>query len=201
MTKPPIARKVLFNMTLHGETRCDNYYWLRDDQRENPDVLDYLNAENEYVRKVMEPHQQLQQTVLNEIIGRIPQHDFSVPYVKRGWRYQSRYEEGKEYAIYTRQREDTTAPEQWDILLDCNLRAAEADFYTLGGIGISPDNQTMAVAEDYLSRRQYAIRLCDLATGNWYAETLENVSSSFSWGSDGHTFYYVLKDKQTLLPW
>ncbi|MCX8960030.1 oligopeptidase B [Erwinia psidii] len=199
--KPPMARKIPFSMTLHGETRCDDYYWLRDDQRENPAVLDYLNAENEYGSQMMAPHLALQQEVLKEIIERIPQREFSVPYVRKGWRYQSRYEEGKEYTIYTRQPENTATPEQWETLLDCNQRAADADFYTLGGIGVSPDNQLLAVAEDYRSRRQYSIRFCNLLTGDWYPEVLENVSSGFTWGSDSSTFYYVLKDRKTLLPW
>ncbi|WP_261644362.1 S9 family peptidase [Erwinia mallotivora] len=200
MPKPPIARKIPVEMTLHGETRIDNYYWLRDDQRQQQDVVDYLEAENEYGSAIMAPHQALRQEVLKEIIQRIPPREFSVPYVKRGWRYQSRYEEGKEYAIYTRQPEDTATPEQWEVLLDCNQRAAGADFYTLGGLGISPDNQLLAVAEDYLSRRQYDIRFFNLTTGEWYPEVLEHVSSGFAWADSG-TFYYVLKDRQTLLPW
>lgn len=200
MITPPIAKKIPFNMTLHGETRCDNYYWLRDDQRENPEVLAYLDAENAYGGQVMASHDVLRQDVLKEIIDRIPQNEFSVPYVKRGWRYQSRYQEGNEYAIYTCQREDTATPEKWDTLLDCNQRAAEADFYTLGGIGVSPDDRVLAVAEDYLSRRQYGIRFRNPVTEEWYPEVLENVSSSFTWASDSQTFYYVQKDPQTLLP-
>jgi len=201
MQKPPIAKKIPFEMTLHGETRTDNYYWLRDDQREDPAVLDYLHAENDYGRAIMQSQKALQEGLLKEIIDRIPARDHSVPYVRKGYRYQSRYEEGNEYAIYTRQPENTTTPDQWDVLLDSNQRAAKSEFYTLGGVSITTDNKVMAVAEDFLSRRLYGIRFCDLETGHWYPEVLENVSSSFTWANDSCTLYYVLKDKQTLLPW
>lgn len=201
MIKPPVAKKIPYEMTLHGETRVDNYYWLRDDERANTDVLDYLHAENDYGKAIMHTQQALQDKVLKEIVDRIPQQDHSVPYVKNGFRYQRRYEVGNEYAIYTRQPEETATPDRWDILIDGNQRAAHSEFYTLGGLGISPDNQTMALAEDFLSRRVYGIRFCNLATGSWYPEVLENVSSSFVWANDSQTFYYVLKDKQTLLPW
>ncbi|WP_034944857.1 prolyl oligopeptidase family serine peptidase [Erwinia oleae] len=201
MTRPPVAKKIPFEMTLHGETRTDNYYWLRDDSRENPDVLDYLHAENDYGKAVMQSQRSLQDRLLKEIVDRIPQDDHSVPYVKNGYRYQRRYEEGKEYAVYTRQPEKTTSPDSWQILLDSNQRAAQSEFYTMGGLAVAPDNRLMAVAEDFLSRRQYGIRFCDLETGTWYPEVLENVSSSFVWANDSQTLYYVLKDKQTLLPW
>ncbi len=201
MQKPPIAKKIPYDMTLHGETRTDNYYWLRDDKREDPAVIDYLKAENAYGKEIMQSQQALQETVLKEIIDRIPQRDHSVPYVRKGYRYQSRYEEGNEYAIYTRQPEETTTPDRWDVLLDGNLRAKDSDFYTLGGVGITGDNKTMAVAEDFLSRRQYGIRFCNLETGDWYEDVLENVSSSLTWASDNRTLYYVKKDEQTLLPY
>ncbi|WP_428943260.1 prolyl oligopeptidase family serine peptidase [Pantoea sp. FN060301] len=199
--KPPAAKKIPYEMRLHGETRTDNYYWLRDDSRENPDVLDYLHAENDYGREVMQSQQALQERLLREMMDRIPQQDHSVPWVRNGYRYQRRYEEGNEYAIHSRQPADTATPEVWETLVDGNQRAAHSEFYTLGGLSISPDNQTMALAEDFLSRRQYGIRFCNLATGCWYPEVLENVSSSFVWLNDSRTLYYVLKDKQTLLPW
>ena len=201
MIKPPIAKKIPFEMTLHGETRTDNYYWMRDDEREDPAVLEYLHAENAYGKEIMQSQKALQENLLQEIIARIPQRDHSVPYVKKGYRYQSRYEEGNEYTIYARQPENTPEPDRWDVLLDGNQRAAQSEFYTLGGIAITPDNAIMAVAEDFLSRRIYGIRFCNLETGSWYPEVLENVSSSFTWAGDSSTLFYVLKHKQTLLPW
>lgn len=185
-------------MTLHGETRQDDYYWLRDDERENPDVLDYLHAENDYGQKVMASQQALQDRLLKEMVARIPQQDHSVPYTKHGYRYQRRYENGNEYPIYTRQAVDSA---QWEILLDANQRASHSEFYTMGALDISPDNQIMALAEDFLSRRQYGIRFRNLSTGSWYPEVLENVSASFAWANDSRTLWYVRKDKKTLLPW
>lgn len=198
---PPKAKKIPHTLSLHGDTRTDHYYWLRDDEREDPEVLAYLREENAFCEQQLQPQKTLQAELLQEIIDRIPARDHSVPYVKRGYRYQSRYEEGNEYTIYARQPAGTTTPEQWDTLLDGNLRAEGHEFYTLGGVAISPDNQIMAVAEDFLSRRVYGIRLCNLQSGEWYPEVLEGVSSAMAWASDSQTLYYVLKDKQTLLPY
>lgn len=195
---PPKAKKIPHVMTLHGDTRQDDYYWLRDDDREDSEVLDYLHAENDYGHKVMASQQALQDRLLKEMVARIPQQDHSVPYAKHGYRYQRRYESGNEYPIYTRQTLDS---EEWETLLDANQRASHSEFYTMGALDISPDNQIMALAEDFLSRRQYGIRFRNLSTGSWYPEVLENVSASFAWANDSRTLYYVRKDKKTLLPW
>lgn len=160
-------------MTLHGDTRIDNYYWLRDDERARPDVLEYLHAENAYGKQVMDSQLSLQERLLKEIIDRIPQREVSAPYSKNGFRYRQVYEPGCEYAIYQRQSVLKEEWDEWEILLDANQRAAKSEFYTLGGLGIAPNNQLMAVAEDYLSRRQYGLRFCDLSNGEWYPEILE----------------------------
>ena len=198
---PPVASKKPHALTLHGDTRIDNYFWLRDDQRAEPEMLDYLRAENRYGQQIMSTQQGLQDQLLEEMIGRIPQQDHSVPYVRNGYRYQSFYEPGNEYAIYRRQPQERSPDEEWELLLDANQRAAHSDFYTMGGLEVSPDNKVMALAEDFLSRRQYGIRFRNLETGGWYPELLDNVSSSFAWANDAKTVYYVRKDKQTLLPW
>ncbi|HBV39372.1 MAG TPA: oligopeptidase B, partial [Erwinia sp.] len=121
--KPPVAKKIPYEMKAHGETRIDNYYWLRDDKREDPAVLDYLHAENDYGQAVMHTQQALQNKLLKEMVDRVPQRDSSVPYVKNGYRYQRRYDEGNEYAVYTRQPEETATPEAWEVLIDGNQRA------------------------------------------------------------------------------
>ncbi|WP_437613570.1 prolyl oligopeptidase family serine peptidase [Erwinia sp. V71] len=198
---PPKAKKIPHIMTLHGDTRQDDYYWLRDDEREDTAVLDYLHAENDYGKWVMDSQKALQDSLLKEMIDRIPQQDHSVPYVKSGFRYQRRYENGNEYAIYTRQPADTATPDEWEILLDANQRASHSEFYTLGALDISPDNTIMALAEDFLSRRIYGIRFRNLSTGKWYPEVLEDVSASFAWANDSRTLYYVRKNKKTLLPY
>lgn len=188
-------------MTQHGDTRIDNYYWLRDDARSDPDVLAYLHEENDYGRSIMTTQEALQDRLLAEMVNRIPQRDVSAPYVKNGYRYRQVYETGCEYAIHQRQSVLLSEWEEWEVLLDGNKRAAHSEFYTLGGFDITPDNTIMALAEDYLSRRQYGLRFRNLQTGNWYPEVLENVTPSFVWANDSRTLYYVKKHPQTLLPY
>lgn len=198
---PPKAKRIPHAMTLHGDTRIDNYFWLRDDERSRPEVLDYLREENEYGQQVMATQRSLQERVLKEIIVRIPPREVSAPYSKNGYRYRQVYEPGCEYAIYQRQSVLKEEWDEWEVLLDSNQRAAQSEFYTLGGLGISPDNTMMALAEDYLSRRQYGLRLCNLQNGEWYPEVLENVSPEFAWSNDSQTLWYVRKHPTTLLPY
>ncbi len=198
---PPKARKIPHPLTEHGDTRIDNYYWLRDDSRSQPEVLDYLHQENDYGRAIMATQQALQDRLLKEMVDRIPQRDVSAPYVKNGYRYRHVYETGCEYAIYQRQSVMSSEWDDWELLLDSNKRAAHSEFYTLGGLSVAPDNSIMALAEDFLSRRQYGLRFRNLETGNWYPETLENVSPSFVWANDSSTLYYVRKHATTLLPY
>ena len=198
---PPKAKRIPHAMTLHGDTRIDNYYWLRDDDRSQAEVLDYLRQENEYGKKVMSSQSSLQDRVLKEIIDRIPQREVSAPYSKNGYRYRQVYEPGCEYAIYQRQPVVKEEWDEWDVLLDGNQRAAGSEFYTLGGLGVSPDNSLMAVAEDYLSRRQYSLRFFPLNDDRQFAEVLENVSPDFAWSNDSQTLWYVRKHPTTLLPY
>lgn len=197
----PKAARIPHAMTLHGDTRIDNYYWLRDDTRSQPEVLDYLQQENSYGHRVMASQQALQDHILKEIIDRIPQREVSAPYIKNGYRYRHIYEPGCEYAIYQRQSAFSEEWDEWEILLDANKRAAHSEFYSMGGMAITPDNTIMALAEDFLSRRQYGIRFRNLETGNWYPELLDNVEPSFVWANDSWTFYYVRKHPVTLLPY
>ena len=197
----PKAARIPHAMTLHGDTRIDNYYWLRDDTRSQPEVLDYLQQENSYGHRVMASQQALQDRILKEIIDRIPQREVSAPYIKNGYRYRHIYEPGCEYAIYQRQSAFSEEWDEWETLLDANKRAAHSEFYSMGGMAITPDNTIMALAEDFLSRRQYGIRFRNLETGNWYPELLDSVDPSFVWANDSWTFYYVRKHPVTLLPY
>ncbi|HFQ7039641.1 TPA: oligopeptidase B [Escherichia coli] len=197
----PKAARIPHAMTLHGDTRIDNYYWLRDDTRSQPEVLDYLQQENSYGHRVMASQQALQDRILKEIIDRIPQREVSAPYIKNGYRYRHIYEPGCEYAIYQRQSAFSEEWDEWETLLDANKRAAHSEFYSMGGMAITPDNTIMALAEDFLSRRQCGIRFRNLETGNWYPELLDNVDPSFVWANDSWTFYYVRKHPVTLLPY
>lgn len=201
MNKAPIAAKHPHVMEMHGDTRIDNYYWLRDDERSNEAVLSYLEAENAYTQASMRGEEELREQLFNEMVERIPQEDESVPYQRNGYRYQSRYKPEQEYALYVRQKADATDNSDWELLVDSNERAQGHDFYALGGIEVSPDNQLMAIAEDFLSRRQYDIRIKRLSDHSWYDEVLENTAGHFEWTNDSTTLYYVRKHPQTLLPY
>jgi oligopeptidase B len=199
MMTPPKAEKRPQTLSVHGDDRVDNYYWLRDDDRADPQVLAYLTAENQYTEQAMQPHQALRETLYGEMVARIAQQDHSVPYVKHGYRYQTRYEPGNEYPLYLRQ--PAAEHENWSMLIDGNERARDSEFYTLGGLDISPDNKLMAVAEDFLSRRQYDIRIKKLDDETWTDDLLKNTSGSSEWANDSQTLYYVRKHKKTLLPY
>ena len=185
-------------MTLHGDTRIDNYYWLRDDTRARPAVIDYLQQENAYGRQVMSSQQSLQDRVLKEIVDRIPPREVSAPYIKNGYSYRQVFEPGREYALYQRQ---ALGEESWSLLIDENKRAAHSEFYTLGGLNVAPDNNLLAVTEDFLSRRQYGLRIRHLENETWLPEVIENVSPGVVWANDSRSLYYVRQHPTTLLPW
>lgn len=185
-------------MTLHGDTRVDNYYWLRDDTRAKPAVIDYLQQENAYGRQVMSSQRSLQDRVLKEIVDRIPPREVSAPYIKNGYRYRQVFEPGREYALYQRQKLEE---ESWSLLIDENKRAARSEFYTLGGLNVAPDNNLLAVTEDFLSRRQYGLRIRHLENETWLPEVIEDVSPGVVWANDSRSLYYVRQHPTTLLPW
>ncbi len=196
MTKltPPIAAKIAKTLEIHGDQRQDDYYWLND--RENPEVISYLNAENAY-RKEMTAHTQpLQDTLYTEIVGRIAQTDVSVPYKDNGYFYYSRYEEGKEYPIYCRKKDHLDNPEE--ILLNGNEMAKNHAYFQIGGMSISPDNQWLAYSLDTVSRRQYSVFVKNLKTKKTLSEEIKNTTGSVAWANDNKTFFYTHKDEATL---
>ncbi|BDH45457.1 oligopeptidase B [Salmonella enterica subsp. enterica serovar Choleraesuis] len=197
---PPVAPKKPQALTSHNDTRQDPWYWLRDDERSNPEVLDYLRQENDWAERAMAANAGLRNTVLQELIGRIPPQDDSVPYISNGWRYRQRYAEGKEYPIYQRQALEADEND-WQVLLDGNEQAEGHEWYATGRLAVSPDNQLLAVAEDFVSRRQYQLRVRDLQTGHWLDELLENVEPDVEWAADSRGFWYLRKNPQTLQPW
>jgi oligopeptidase B len=203
---PPIAEKIPQELTLHGETRIDPYYWMRlSDQQKNapePDrqtrkVLDYLQAENAYKDSVLADTKPLQEKLFQEIIGRIKQDDSSVPYFKNGYWYYTRFEEGDEYPVYCRKKENLDAQEE--ILLDVNELALGYDYYWAGSISVSPDNNLMTYAEDTLSRRICTIRVKDLRTGDLLPDEIVNTTGGVAWANDNETFFYTSKNEETLL--
>ena len=197
--KPPVANKIPHILNNHDDIRIDNYHWMRDDERDDPQVLSYLEQENQYSEQVLTPLNSLQDDLYQEMIARIRQDDSSVPYLKNGYRYQTRYQKGLEYGIIERHPEGR--PEQIELLLDGNERAKDQAYYGLGQVAVSPDQQTLAFAEDFVSRRQYQIRFKSLQSGELYEEVLENTSGNLEWTNDGKTLFYVKQDENTLLPY
>jgi len=195
---PPDAEKHPHAVTTpFGATRNDDYYWLRDDKREAPAMLSYLNAENAYTDQVMAPLKPLQDSLYKEIVGRIKQDDASVPARERGYWYYSRYETGKDYPIQARRKGSMEAPEE--ILLDLNTMAEGKGYFDVGDADVSQDNHLLAWAEDDVGRRQYVIRFKDLRTGDILPDRIENVSANVVWADDNRTLFYVENDPETLL--
>ncbi|MBG6032309.1 S9 family peptidase [Proteus hauseri] len=199
LVMPPKANKVPHVMTDHGDTRTDNYYWLRDDSRKDPKVLDYLNAENAYTESVMKEGQALEETLFNEMVSRMAQNDESVPYIYNGYTYRTIYQEGKDFPIY--QRKPVNSESEWEVLVDGNERAKGHEFYQLGDLTISPDNKRIAIAEDKEGRRNYNVAYKDLSDNTWKENVLTNISANLVWANDSKTLFYVDKDPQTLLPY
>ena len=185
----------------HGAVRNDEYYWLRDDKREDKAMLDYLNAENAYTDAVMAPLKPLQETLYNEIVGRIKQDDDSVPYRERGWWYFSRFQAGNDYPVYLRAKAAADGSQGKDdqVLLDVNVLAKDKNYYNVGDMAVSQDNTLLAYAEDDNGRRQYAIRIKNLDTGELYPDRIEDVSPNLIWADDNRTLFYVENDPETLL--
>ena len=196
--KPPVAAKKPYTVKApHGAERNDEYYWMRDDKRENPEMLANLNAENAYADQVMAPLSDLRDRVYEEIVGRIKQDDSSVPAMLRGYWYYTRYEPGKDYAIHARRLGSMDAAEE--ILLDENLMAEGLGFFQIGNWEVSPDNQWLTWAEDTNGRRQYTITVKNIASGEVLTDQISGASASIVWGDDNRSIWYVENDPVTLL--
>lgn len=190
----PVAAKKPKELTIHGDTRVDPYYWLRE--RENPEVIAYLKAENAYREGVMKGSDNLQESLFQEIIGRIKQTDESVPYKENGYYYYVRHEEGKEYPIFCRKKESLEAEEE--IIANVNEMAEGHTYYDLGGVSISPDNRYAVMGIDTVSRRKYTLMIKDLETGKMLDDMIPMTTGASSWASDNRTIFYTMKDEETL---
>jgi len=180
----------------HGD-RVDPYYWLRDDERADPQVLAYLRAENAYTDAQMRALKPLEDTLFEEIVARLQQDDASVPYLLRGHWYYTRYEVGKEHPIYARRPGSLDAPEQ--IMLDGNQLCEGHDYYQIGGFALSADSNLLAFCEDRVGRREYRLRVKNLATGELLDTGIERIEANLAWANDNRTLLYVEKDAETLL--
>ena len=191
---PPVAKIIPHSLEIHGHPRVDNYYWLND--RENPEVIDYLNKENEYYNAVTADTKDFQKELFEEMKARIKEDDQSVPYLYNGYYYITRFEIGQNYPIYSRKKETLSAPEE--ILFDGNEFAKGKPFFQLGGLSISPDNTMALFSFDCVGRRIYTIQIKNLLTNDILSDTIENVTGSAVWANDNHTIFYSSQDSVTL---
>jgi len=191
---PPIAQPNPVTLEKHGHTRIDPYYWLND--RENPDVIAYLTAENDYTEAVMSHRKQLEHDLFEEIKGRIKQTDLSVPYKLDDYFYYTRFEEGKEYPIFCRKKESLDADEQ--IMLDANVLAEGHEYFAIGGMAVSFNQNLLAYASDTQGRRIYTIHYKNLDTGELLADTMTGVTGNMAWANDNQTLFYSKQDPATL---
>ncbi len=192
--QPPVAKIVPKTLEKHGDIRIDNYYWLNE--RENPEVIDYLNKENEYYQKSTAHTKQFQEDLFLEMKSRIKEDDTSVPYFYNSYYYITRFEKGKDYPIYARKKGSLDAPEE--IIFDCNEMAKGQSYFNLSGISVSEDNKWVTFGVDLVSRRQYTIQIKNLETGEILPEKIENTTGSCAWSSDNKTFFYTKNDPKTL---
>lgn len=192
--KPPVAKKIPKELTIHGDTRIDNYYWMND--REDPEVIAHLEAENVYKEAVMQHTEILQEKLFEEIKSKIKQEDESVPYKKNGYFYYTRTVPEKEYYLICRKKENLEAPEE--VILDENKMAEGYEYFEVGGTSVSPDNKIVAFGVDTLSRRNYTIYFKNLETNELLPDIIPLSTGGATWANDNKTVFYILKDSVTL---
>lgn len=186
----PRAPKINKELVIHGHSRVDPWYWLNE--REDTNVINYLEAENAYTKLMMAPTEGLQQKLYDEMIARLEQNDISVPYTLNGYSYYSRYEEGAEYKVYLRKKLTENAQEE--VLLNGPALAEGHNYFHITGLSISPDNRYLAYGVDSVSRRQYRIYIKDLKTGEHRPAKIENTTGFAAWADDNATLFYTIKD-------
>jgi len=189
----PVARRIPRPSTIHGETRIDDYFWIRN--REDPEVLGYLEAENRYTEAVMQPTAELRERLFAEMRGRIKESDLSVPERLDGWLYYHRTETGAQYPIYCRRPAGSPEGEGEEVLLDLNPLAEGREYFRLGAFEVSPDHRLLAWSADTSGAESFTLYVKELATGALLAETISNVSPGVAWANDSRTLFYVVLDE------
>lgn len=192
--KPPVAAIHPTVLEKHGHERTDNYYWMQ--QRDTPEVLDYLKAENQYTEQVMAPYKELSDKLFEEMKGRIVEDDSSAPTRKGDYYYYHRYVEGGQYPLYCRKKGSLDAEEE--IMLDGNKMGEGQSFFQIGSTAISTDQKILAFTVDTLGRRIYTLWLKNLETGELLADKVENVTPNLEWANDNSTLFYTRQDPTTL---
>ena len=192
--RPPLAKIIPTPLEKFNDVRTDNYFWLND--RENPEVIDYLNKENQYYQEMTAHTKAFQKELFEEMKARIKEDDESVPYLYNGYYYITRFELGSDYPIYSRKKGSLSANEE--IMFNCNELAKGHKYFQLGGLSISTNNQFVAFALDTVGRRIYKVQIKNLITGEIFADTIENTSGDSTWANDNQTLFYTRQDEKTL---
>jgi len=190
----PQAKVIPKSLKKHKEVRTDNYFWLND--RENPEVIEYLNQENAYYKSMTEHTKGFQEFLFEEMKSRIKEDDSSVPYFYNGYYYITRFETGQDYPIYSRKKGSLAADEE--ILFNCNEMAKGHSYFKLGGMSVSPNNQYVSFGLDLVGRRIYTIQIKNLETGQVLEDKIENVTGGSVWANDNKTLFYTKQDEVTL---
>ena len=190
----PQAKEIPKSLKKHKETRIDNYFWLND--RENPEVIDYLNQENSYYQSMTSHTKDLQENLYEEMKGRIKEDDSSVPYFYNGYYYITRFETGQDYPIFSRKKGSLSADEE--VLFNCNELAKGHAYFKLGGLSVSPNNKFASFGVDIVGRRIYTIQVKNLETGEILADKIENATGGSVWANDNNTIFYTKQDEVTL---
>lgn len=190
----PKAKIIPKTLKKHKESRVDNYFWLNN--RENPEVIEYLNQENSYYENMTSHTKNLQNSLFEEMKARIKEDDSSVPYFYNGYFYITRFETGQDYPIFARKKGSLSAEEE--ILFNCNEMAKGYAYFKLGGLSISPDNKFASFGVDLVGRRIYTIQIKNLETNEILADRIENVTGASVWANDNNTIFYVRQDETTL---
>src|SRR5690606_8611176 len=180
ISSPPIVKQIPQELSIHGHTRTDPYYWLND--RTNAEVIDYLNQENEYLKEQLRHTEEFQEKLFEEMKGRIKEDDESVPYLKDGFYYYTKFTKGGEYPLFCRKKGSLSAEEE--ILLDINILAQGFDYMNVSAIAVAPSQNLLAFSQDSVGRRIYDIRFKDLLTGEYVEESIASVTGNVVWAND-----------------
>ncbi len=202
MKNPPKAKKIPVKLEKHSDVRIDNYYWMKlsDEQKtadkpdsQTQDVIDYLNEENDFLNEKMADTKEFQDYLFTEMKSRIKEDDSSVPYLKNGYYYETKYKKGTEYPIYLRKKSLNSSDEE--ILIDVNILSKDHSYYNVHSISVSPDNKLLVFGEDTLSRRIYTLRFKDLESGDYLSDKIEGTTGYAIWANDNKTIFYSKRDK------
>lgn len=190
----PNANKIDFEITTHGITRKDPYYWMN--KRDSKEVLEYIKQENDYTQKSLESTQGLQSELFDEIKSRVKPNEESVPYFDNGYWYYTKYEDGKEYPLSCRKKGTLESDEE--VFVDQNILAEGHGYFAMANWEITEDNQILSYSTDTVSRRIYNIKFRNLETGEEYDEVISGTSGDMVWANDHKSIFYVKKDEETL---